>query len=268
MSDLLPYLVWEKQEGYLCAQHCLNALLQGEYFTAVDLSDIARELDEAESAALDNTDEDNEGSEAKKSQNMDDTGFFSVQVLVNALKLWNVDIIPYGSEDCVDARIHPENEMAYICNLHEHWFTLRKFGNSPLRWYNLDSVLKGPEWISQTYLGMLLTQLKNDGYSIFVVKGIFPSCQADDYAISHPEANEHKENKKSADTDEEMLQAAIAASLLSLSETNDGQQESSSSSSSRVDSNSQPTATTPPSTLEELRKKRLARFDSNDVNIE
>jgi|SRR6185312_5929818 len=57
--------------------------VSGEYFTAVDLSDIARELDEAESAALDNTDEDNEGSEAKKSQNMDDTGFFSVQVCIS-----------------------------------------------------------------------------------------------------------------------------------------------------------------------------------------
>ncbi|CAG8574735.1 1455_t:CDS:2 [Paraglomus occultum] len=253
MSDLLPYLFWEKQEGYLCAQHCLNALLQGEYFTAVDLSDIARDLDEAELAALNKTDEHNEGSEAKKSQNMDDTGFFSVQVLVNALKIWNIDIIPYGSEDCVDARIHPENEIAYICNLHEHWFTLRKFGNSSLRWYNLDSVLKGPEWISQTYLGMLLTQLKNDGYSIFVVKGIFPPCQADDYATSHPEANG---SKKSADTDEEMLRAAIAASLLP---TNDIQQESSSSSQAEINSQST-TSSSPPPTLEELRIRRLARF--------
>ena len=39
--------------------------VSGEYFTAVDLSDIARELDEAEFAALDNTGEDNEESEAK-----------------------------------------------------------------------------------------------------------------------------------------------------------------------------------------------------------
>uniref|UniRef100_A0A3B3DZP3 ubiquitinyl hydrolase 1 n=1 Tax=Oryzias melastigma TaxID=30732 RepID=A0A3B3DZP3_ORYME len=38
----------EKQEGSLCAQHCLNNLLQGEYFTPVDLSSIAHQLDEEE----------------------------------------------------------------------------------------------------------------------------------------------------------------------------------------------------------------------------
>lgn len=37
-----------QQEGSLCAQHCLNALLQGSYFTAVDLAALAQELDEAE----------------------------------------------------------------------------------------------------------------------------------------------------------------------------------------------------------------------------
>lgn len=37
-----------QQEGSLCAQHCLNALLQGPYFTAVDLAALAQELDEAE----------------------------------------------------------------------------------------------------------------------------------------------------------------------------------------------------------------------------
>lgn len=37
-----------QQEGRLCAQHCLNAVLQGSYFTAVDLSEIALGLDEEE----------------------------------------------------------------------------------------------------------------------------------------------------------------------------------------------------------------------------
>ena len=32
----------ERQEGQLCAQHALNALLQGPYFTAVDLAEIAQ----------------------------------------------------------------------------------------------------------------------------------------------------------------------------------------------------------------------------------
>ena len=37
-----------QQEGSLCAQHCLNALLQGSYFTAIDLAEHARRLDETE----------------------------------------------------------------------------------------------------------------------------------------------------------------------------------------------------------------------------
>jgi hypothetical protein len=32
----------------LCAQHALNSLLQGPYFTAVDLSSIAQDLDDKE----------------------------------------------------------------------------------------------------------------------------------------------------------------------------------------------------------------------------
>ena len=38
----------EKQEGSLCAQHCLNNLLQGEYFSPVESSSIAHQLDEEE----------------------------------------------------------------------------------------------------------------------------------------------------------------------------------------------------------------------------
>lgn len=41
-----------QQEGSLCAQHCLNALLQGSYFTAVDLAELARQLDETERATM------------------------------------------------------------------------------------------------------------------------------------------------------------------------------------------------------------------------
>lgn len=37
-----------KQDGLLCGQHCLNNLLQGQYFTAVDLADIAQQMDQAE----------------------------------------------------------------------------------------------------------------------------------------------------------------------------------------------------------------------------
>ena len=44
----LNFDVSQQQEGALCAQHCLNALLQGPYYTAVDLATLARQLDEEE----------------------------------------------------------------------------------------------------------------------------------------------------------------------------------------------------------------------------
>ena len=37
-----------QQEGQLCGQHCLNALLQGPYYTAVDLATLAEQLDQEE----------------------------------------------------------------------------------------------------------------------------------------------------------------------------------------------------------------------------
>lgn len=43
------FFFWNhQQEGSLCAQHCLNNLLQGEYFSPVELSSIAHQLDEEE----------------------------------------------------------------------------------------------------------------------------------------------------------------------------------------------------------------------------
>ncbi|CAG8521592.1 21998_t:CDS:2 [Rhizophagus irregularis] len=246
MSDLVSYIIWEKQEGQLCAQHCLNSLLQGEYFTAVDLSEIARNLDQAEQAALregtTEQHEDNRNANASTSQNMDDS-----------------DIIPIGSEDGRIAKIHPEDELAYICNLHEHWFTLRKFGGLSSRWYNLDSLLRGPESISQTYLGMLLNQLENEGYSIFVVKGQLPSSQADEYSKSLPDPNLHhiQKNRQNIDEiDQAMIDAAIAASLendvsndlMKPFEQNSGGEPISST-------------TTEQPTIDELRAKRLAKFD-------
>lgn len=37
-----------QQEGSLCAQHCLNALLQGSYFTPVDLATLGQRMDDEE----------------------------------------------------------------------------------------------------------------------------------------------------------------------------------------------------------------------------
>ncbi|XP_077411511.1 ataxin-3 isoform X1 [Vanacampus margaritifer] len=169
----------EKQEGSLCAQHCLNNLLQGEYFTPVDLSSIAHQLDEEERIRMA---EGGMGSDEYRtflqqpSGNMDDSGFFSIQVISNALRVWGLELILFNSREYQSLMINPINEKAFICNYKEHWFTIRKLGQ---QWFNLNSLLTGPELISDTYLALFLAQLQQEGYSIFVVRGNLPDCEAE-----------------------------------------------------------------------------------------
>ncbi|BFZ07600.1 hypothetical protein BsWGS_10639 [Bradybaena similaris] len=171
----------EKQEGSLCAQHCLNALLQNQYFSAVDLAQIGRRLDETE---RDRMAEGGLGTNEyqrfieEPSSNYDDSGFFSVQVITEALSVWGLDMVLYNSQHpvAVQARADPTQMSAFICNYHQHWFCVRKLGH---QWFNLNSLLSGPELISDTYLSLFLTQLQQEGYSIFIVTGILPECEAD-----------------------------------------------------------------------------------------
>uniref|UniRef100_F6RHD1 ubiquitinyl hydrolase 1 n=1 Tax=Monodelphis domestica TaxID=13616 RepID=F6RHD1_MONDO len=169
----------EKQEGSLCAQHCLNNLLQGEYFSPVELSSIAHQLDEEERMRMAEggiTSEDYRTFLQQPSGNMDDSGFFSIQVISNALKVWGLELILFNSPEYQRLGIDPINERSFICNYKEHWFTVRKLGK---QWFNLNSLLTGPELISDTYLALFLAQLQQEGYSIFVVKGDLPDCEAD-----------------------------------------------------------------------------------------
>ena len=57
--------------------------------------------------------------------------------------------------------------------LREHWFTVRRLGT---QWFNLNSLLEGPELVSNTYLGEFLAQLQHEGYDIFLVTGDVSSC--------------------------------------------------------------------------------------------
>ena len=99
-------------------------------------------------------------------------------------------------------------------NLASHWIPLRRFSPHPQtsastkRWYNLNSFLpNGPEWISPTYLRLVLTQAEQEGYSVFVIRkrtktagdekegegwgdggvGVLPECEADRIAMAFGE---------------------------------------------------------------------------------
>ncbi|CAA7261606.1 unnamed protein product [Cyclocybe aegerita] len=241
-EPLIPHIYHEKQQAgsMLCAQHALNSLLQGNYFTAPDLSDIARNLDDLEESY----DDDNNGN---TSTNMDDTGFFSVQVLDNALKVWGLNLTRWRSESMRPYHERPQNQLAFILNLEQHWFTLRRFGNAVANvdlddgnghWFNLNSFLKAPEWVGKLYLGMVLQQSEAEGYSVFAVTQAdpeaplaLPRTQADIIASTLPEPNsssifhnphmatsamERKvEGAEDHFTDEDYgLQAALQASLM------------------------------------------------------
>uniref|UniRef100_A0A4W4EX56 ubiquitinyl hydrolase 1 n=1 Tax=Electrophorus electricus TaxID=8005 RepID=A0A4W4EX56_ELEEL len=166
-------------QGSLCAQHCLNNLLQGEYFTPVELSSIAQQLDEEERIRMAEggvLSEEYRTFLEQPSGNMDDSGFFSIQVISNALGVWGLEPLLFNSREYQRLMIDPVNEKAFICNYKEHWFTVRKLGQ---QWFNLNSLLTGPELISDTYLALFLAQLQQEGYSIFVIRGNLPECEAD-----------------------------------------------------------------------------------------
>ncbi|KAK6107681.1 Josephin family protein [Brugia pahangi] len=163
------------QEASLCAQHAVNMLLQGSYFTAVDLAEIASEIDSREGRVLNEQD--------AKSHNVDDSGFFSLQVIAEALKVFNLELIPLNNPRAATYRDDPTLGRAYICNLNEHWFAVRRLG---FQWFTLNSLLPTPRLISDTYLSLFFAQLINDGYSIFVVEGVLPLCTADEQLSQFP----------------------------------------------------------------------------------
>ena len=87
-----PYLIYhEKQESALCGVHCLNNLLQGSYFNASDLAEIAQDIDASEKSLMleaGHSSEDFLRFMAEDSGNVADTGFFSVQVSSTFLKFF------------------------------------------------------------------------------------------------------------------------------------------------------------------------------------
>ena len=88
MSDQFP-IYFEQQSGSLCGRHAINSLLQGPYTTEVDLSEIARELDDAERALMMSAGTDTADALrylGEESFNVDDSGNFSVTVCRTCLR--------------------------------------------------------------------------------------------------------------------------------------------------------------------------------------
>lgn len=258
----------EKQDARLCAQHCLNASLQGSYFTAVDLSKLAQDLDDAErnqmsANGLDSVEYRNFISQP--SGNMDDTGYFSIQVISRALETFGLELIPLNSTDerAQRARNDPTTVQAFIFNMESHWFCVRRFHT---HWFNLNSLLDKPRYMSSLYLTEFCRQMKDDGYSIFLVSGTFPDCAADssppyfDKNVVEPPTVD----LTTTDSDEDLQRAiklSLSCSTNSLTELEKGVEMSLQCfSESRAPENTSDTTITE-TDVNKLREKRLAYFE-------
>ncbi|GBG34807.1 Ataxin-3 [Hondaea fermentalgiana] len=178
MTDELTEAIYhEKQYGSMCGQHCLNNLLQGPYFGPDDLAEIAAELDALERHLME------DGGATSTSNNVDDSGNFSIQVLSTALdrshglKLVQDrravnELLEYLNGDNADL----SEDVAFVCNLANHWFSIRSIRGEL---WDLNSLKKRPACISLFYLSAYLGQLREEGYSIFVVEGTLPPLFTD-----------------------------------------------------------------------------------------
>lgn len=176
---------------------------------------MAEKLDEEERVRMAECGEESEEYQnflRQPSGNMDDSGFFSIQVISKALQVWGLELVPYTSADDRVRNRDPSKMKAFICNYQNHWFTIRKIAN---QWFNLNSLLAKPVPISSTYLSLFLAQLRNEGYSIFVVFGDFPTCTADEVISSIPVVSPARPplNSFSSSEDDPELQAALRLSL-------------------------------------------------------
>lgn len=188
----------ENQVGRMCAQHALNMLLQGHYFTAENLVTIAQELDQRERAVL-------EDESQFQSQNYDDSGYFSIQVITEALRRQaNLHLEPLESPTVFKILQNPSMAQAFICHFEDHWFTVRKIGST---WFILNSLFKAPRVISESFLELYVSQLHAEGWTIYVVEGQLPSCAAD--SVPREYWNEARRTRKY----ENDLEKAIALSL-------------------------------------------------------
>lgn len=241
--------------------------MQGSYFTAVDLSKLAQDLDDEERIRMSENGLDSREYRdfiSQPSGNMDDTGYFSIQVISRALETFGLELIPLNSTDerAQRARSDPTTVQAFIFNMESHWFCVRRFHT---QWFDLNSLLNKPRYMSSLYLTEYLRQMKEDGYSIFIVSGVFPACVAD---LSPPHYDESIVEPPTvdltADSDEDLQRAirlSLSCSANSLTELEKAVEMSLECfTESRSPQNTTETSITE-TDVNKLREKRLAYFE-------
>lgn len=231
MTELIYF---ETQAANLCGQHCLNNLLQGHYFSADILAGIAAELDAAEAELSTAT--------TSSSQNVDESGNFSISVLSNAIaRGFGLELSQARVQDTIQAAsaetldpVDGRHPAAFLLHSNAHWFSVRKLHGV---WWDLNSLLDAPMPITTFHLAAVLATLKAEGWSVFAVRGELPAPMLPSggqsparertwYSVSELQASASTRQRAAADvrasarqaaadaasTDPEMA-AALAASL-------------------------------------------------------
>eukprot|EP00930_Biecheleria_cincta_P038243 TRINITY_DN26278_c0_g1_i2.p1 TRINITY_DN26278_c0_g1~~TRINITY_DN26278_c0_g1_i2.p1 ORF type:complete len:204 (+),score=46.05 TRINITY_DN26278_c0_g1_i2:107-718(+) len=158
-EELPEGLYHEKQQGSLCAMHCLNNLLQGPVFSEWQLREFAKCLDFEESRLS--------CSGMGDDGNASDAGF-NVQVIISALRSIGCAIELQQVKHSREVLEQLELLQALICNQNKHWFAVRQIGDD---WFDLNSVLDSPIRIKKPELTEYLNDALAGEQSVFLVRG-------------------------------------------------------------------------------------------------
>ena len=190
------YFEAQDAESSLCGQHALNNLLQGAYFSAVDLGNIGAKLDEEEEKLLSGPSTCSQATNpSPKYSNVSLDGNFSILVLITALKQLGVDALPLSHPDCSAANVgipslslslnmpcglilalcacrrgdceqeQPTKEEGFIFYQMAHWIAYRRIHGV---WYDLNSqscflmVAPQPVAVSDFFLSAQLSKLQDE----------------------------------------------------------------------------------------------------------
>lgn len=102
MKEKMIY--WEKQDSdQMCGMHCLNSILQGPIFNEIDLAELGAVLDQRERNLL--------GGESMQT-NVNDSGYFSFQVLVEAMsKIGDFQFLPVRTKNSIPVDLSLNNKI-------------------------------------------------------------------------------------------------------------------------------------------------------------
>ncbi|KAL0213350.1 hypothetical protein RCL1_006976 [Eukaryota sp. TZLM3-RCL] len=160
---------FEKQKAALCAVHTLNNLLQSQFFSEIDLAELASVITQKEHSLYLTTPSEN--------HHVSLSGDFSTDVVQLALQNLDLSMVHLNSEDpiVVQIRSNPTSAEGFILNRNTedigHWLSLRKVQG---KWFELDSLASQPREISPSLLELTVDQYFRQGYSVFVVYGNYP----------------------------------------------------------------------------------------------